>query len=340
MVEGPRAPGGATPGSDATPPGVPAPPAPPTGAALVAWRAQEWIRSSVARYVRVHGPRQSAAIAYYVLLSLFPLALVFAAGAGLVLKDESLRADFVSALTDALPLNEAGAGDLDSALRGVSSSAAPVGLISLAALVWSASGMMGAIRGTLDDLAGETAPRPFVRGKLVDFAMLLGTLILLAAVAGVTVATRVAGESVGDSLGLDGPLFEFLRILVPVVLGAALLLLILRYVPTRGPSISDVWPAAVGGAVALWGLSVGFAAFIGYFGRYNVIYGSIAAVVVFLIFVYLAANIVLVAAAFGVEWRRVRHALPGPEPGPGTWAEILGFLKGLVWRQKPPEDPA
>src|SRR5262249_35722779 len=151
-VEGPVAPGGESRTSGATPPGIPAPPAPPKGVALGWWRAQEWIRTSVTRFVHVHGPRQSAAIAYYVLLSLFPLALVFAAGAGLVLKDEGLRTDFVNALTDALPLNEAGAGDLDSALRGVSSSAAPVGLISLAALIWSASGMMGAIRGTLDDL--------------------------------------------------------------------------------------------------------------------------------------------------------------------------------------------
>ena len=68
----------------------------------------EWTRRSLSRFTHVAGSRQAAAIAYYVLLSLFPLILFLASVAGLVLRDEELRADFVSALADALPVTRVG----------------------------------------------------------------------------------------------------------------------------------------------------------------------------------------------------------------------------------------
>ena len=94
------------------------------------------------------------------------------------------------------------------------------------------------------------------------------------------------------------------------------------------------------GSILLWGLSVGFASFIDAFGRYNVVYGSLAAIVVFLFFVYLAANIVLLSAAFAAEWRGVRTEEPGTgPPGPGIWAEILAFIRGLWVQEQPPRKP-
>jgi len=307
------------------------------------WLLVEWIRRSLGRFTQVSGSRQSAAIAYYVLLSLFPLILFLASIAGLVLRDDELRADFVSALADALPVTESGADEIESALRGVSENAGTIGLISLVTLLWTASGMMGAIRGSLDAIDPDTPPRPFARGKVVDLIMLAGAAVLLSASAGLTVAARVAREEVSDSVGLSGVLYDVTRELVPIAVGTGLLILLLRYAPSGAPRTRDIWPAALVGSILLWGLSVGFASFIDAFGRYNLVYGSLAAVVVFLFFVYLAANIVLLTAAFAAEWRGVRTAEPGTgPPGPGIWGEILAFLRGLwVPEQRPrkPGDP-
>jgi membrane protein len=262
--------------------------------------------------------------------------------AGLVLRDDGLRADFVSALADALPVTESGADEIEDALRGVSANAGTIGIISLITLLWTASGMMGAIRGSLDSIDPDTPPRPFARGKVVDLIMLAGAAVLLSASAGLTVATRVARDEVTDSVGFSGLLYDVLREVVPIGVGTGLLVLLLRYAPSGAPRTRDIWPAAVVGSLLLWGLSVGFASFIDAFGRYNVVYGSLAAVVVFLFFVYLAANIVLLTAAFAAEWRGVRTEEPGTgPPGPGIWTEILTFLRGL-WvpetRQREPED--
>ena len=302
----------------------------------------EWTRRSLGRFTQIGGSRQAAAIAYYVLLSLFPLILFLASIAGLVLRDDELRADFVSALADALPVTESGADEIESALRGVSENAGTIGLISLVTLLWTASGMLGAIRGSLDAIDPDTPPRPFARGKVVDLIMLAGAAVLLSASAGLTVAARVAREEVSDSVGLSGVLYDVTRELVPIAVGTGLLILLLRYAPSGAPRTRDIWPAALVGSILLWGLSVGFASFIDAFGRYNLVYGSLAAVVVFLFFVYLAANIVLLSAAFAAEWRGVRTEEPGTgPPGPGIWAEILGFIRGL-WvpeqRARKPED--
>ena len=301
----------------------------------------EWVRRSLTRFAAVHGTRKSAAIAYYVLLSLFPLILFLASIAGLVLQDEELRAEFVDALADALPITESGADEIESALRGVSSNAGTVGIISLLTLLWTASGMMGAIRGSLDDMDPDTPPRPLAQSKLVDLAMILIAAVLLGASAGLTVATRVARGDVADRVGLSAALYETGRVVVPIAVGAGLLILLLRYAPSASPKTRDIWPAALVGSICLWGLSVGFAAFIDEFGRYNLIYGSLAAVVVFLFFVYLAANLVLLTAAFAAEWRGVRTGRPGEgPPGPGVVHEILGFLRGLVVAERHPSPPA
>lgn len=295
----------------------------------------EWTRRSLARFARVAGSRQAAAIAYYVLLSLFPLMLFLASVAGLVLRDSGLRADFVNALAEALPVTESGADEIASALHGVSANAGAIGVISLFTLLWTASGMMGAIRGSLDSIDPETPARPFARGKVVDLIMLAGAAVLLTASAGLTVATRVAREEISSSVGLSGLVYEVLREVVPVAVGTGLLILLLRYAPSGAPKTRDIWPAALVGSILLWGLSVGFASFIDAFGRYNLVYGSLAAVVVFLFFVYLAANIVLLSAAFAAEWRGVRTEEPGTgPPGPGIWAELLAFVRGL-WVPEP-----
>jgi len=300
----------------------------------------EWIRRSLSRFTHVAASRQAAAIAYHVLLSLFPLILFLASVAGLVLRDDELRADFVTALADALPVTESGADEIDSALRGVSANAGTIGLISLVTLLWTASGMMAAIRGSLDAIAHDAQGRPFARGKIVDLIMLAGAAVLLSASAGLTVATRVARQELEDAVGFSGLLYELARVAVPIAVGTGLLILLLRYAPSAAPRTRDIWPAALVGSILLWALTVGFAAFIDEFGRYNLVYGSLAAIVVFLFFVYLAANIVLLSAAFAAEWRGVRTEEPGTgPPGPGIWTEILAFVRGLWVPERPPRRP-
>ena len=137
-------------------------------------------------------------------------------------------------------------------------------------------------------------------------------------------------------------MYEVGKVVVPIAVGTVLLVVLLRWAPSAGPPPRDSWPAALVGAVALWALSVGFAAFIGSFGSYNVVYGSLAAVVVFLVFVYLAANLVLFTAAFAAEWRgwsaTARAPSPAPAWGPRSWASSAAWSCAIVLRRNPGTD--
>ena len=299
---------------------------------LWVWRAVELSRRALGRYFGRSGPRLAAAVAYYVLLSLFPIVLVVVSIAGAVLTDPGVRQDFVNALVDALPLSEAGADSIDSVIRGVGDNAGTVGAISAVGLVWTASGMMAALRGGLDDLmGGETPRRPFLQGKLIDLAMLVAAGLLLVASAGATIADRVAQEQVVDTLGLPGLALAVARVVVPVALAFGVLAILLRWVPSDGPRLRDLWPAALAAAIALWALTLGFAFFVDNFGNYNVVYGSLAAVILFLVYIYVATSLVFMAAAFAADRAEVFAARPEPG-GPGFQAELRKFLRSLVVR--------
>ena len=232
-------------------------------AGLWIWRAVELGRRALGRYFGRSGPRLAAAVAYYVLLSLFPIVIVIVAVAGAILTDPSVREDFVDALVDALPLTESGADSIDAVIRGVGDNASAVGLVSAVGLLWTASGMMAALRGGLDDLMGGTTPRrPFLQGKLVDLLMLLAAGLLLVAAAAITIADRVAQEQVVDPLGLPGIGLQAARFVLPVALAFGVLMILLRWVPSEAPRPRDLWPGALTAAVALYALTLGFAFFV------------------------------------------------------------------------------
>jgi membrane protein len=303
-----------------------------TSPGLWAWRAGELGRRALGRYFGRSGPRLAAAVAYYVLLSLFPVVIVIVAVAGAILTDPSMRQNFVDALVDALPLTEAGADSIDAVVRGVGDNAGAVGAVSVVGLLWTASGMMAALRGGLDDLTGGTSPRrPFLQGKLIDLLMLIAAGLLLAASAGITIADRVAQEQVVDPLGLPGIGLQGARIVLPVALAFGVLVILLRWVPSDGPRLRDLWPAALAASLALWALTLGFAFFVDNFGNYNVVYGSLAAVILFLVYIYAAANLVFLAAVFAADRAEVFAARPQPG-GPGFRAELRSFLRSLVVR--------
>ena len=76
----------------------------------------------------------------------------------------------------------------------------------------------------------------------------------------------------------------------------------------------------------------GGAAFVDNFANYNVVYGSLAAVIVFLVYIYVAANLVFLAAAFAADRAEALAARPGPG-GPGVKEELRRFLRSLVLRE-------
>ena len=76
--------------------------------------------------------------------------------------------------------------------------------------------------------------------------------------------------------------------------------------PRRRVRVQDAWPVALLVAVLLVLLQNLFALYVGNFAHYNAIYGSLGAVIAFMFFVYLAAELFLLGAELASEWPRVR----------------------------------
>lgn len=291
------------------------------------------VRRTAATFTECGGTRLAAAVAYYALLSIFPLAAVLVAIAGLAIDEETVRERVIDVVVQLLPLTEAGDRELRRALVGAIESGGGLGIVSAAALLWTASGMAGAVRAGLNAVSGAEAPRPFLQGKAVDvLAVLTGGLALVASAA-LTVAIRVAGGAALAPLGLPGA-EALLGVLAPIALSALLIAAMLRWLPARRISWGGVWRGALAAAVALWLLATAFGLYVEGFGRYNILYGSLGAAAALLAFAYLAAIVVLVAAAAAVCWTRAAEAGPRGDRGRPLGRRLRAALLGLVVRRR------
>lgn len=280
-------------------------------------------------------PQYAAAIAFHVLFSLFPLTILLVSIFGLVLQDDDLRAKVLDELLDVLPVSPSGEQDVRRSIEQIASPFSAIGLVSLVALLWGASGMMASIRVGLEAALKVERRRPPAHAKLVDFLVVgLAGLVVLAVI-GLSVFaaffSRVV-EYVADRIGVDvvtSPSATLLRDVVQLVLVAAMTLFLYRFVPAERLGRRAALAGAILTSIGIWGASRLLAILLD-FSRYNVIYGSLAGVMTFLLFVYVVGLVLLLGAEFAYAWSQP----PGP-PGPPLRAQLRSFLRGLVHYAEP-----
>ena len=273
-------------------------------------------------------PQYAASIAYRVLFSLFPLTIVLVSIFGLILQDDELRQDVIDELVAFLPVSEEGQADLERSIEELASPLSAIGLISLVALIWGASGMMASIRIGLEAALKVDRGRPAVHAKAVDFILvgIVGMLVIL--VVGVSVVGAFLGrtlERLTDWMGVDwSPSGVLLRDGVQLVAVGVTALLLYRFVPARKLRRQDALAGAAVTALGIWGATKILAILYSDFSTYNVIYGSLAGVMAFLFFVYVVALILLFGAEFAYAWSQ-----PAGPPGPPIRKRLIGFVRGL-----------
>jgi membrane protein len=269
----------------------------------------------------------AAAIAFRVLFSLFPLTIALVSIFGLVLQDDELRQQVINELVDILPVSESGQGSIQQSIEGIATPFSAIGLISLVALLWGASGMMASIRLGLEAALKVDRGRPAARAKLVDFILVAASGVLVLLIVGLSAFGAFFGE-VADRFaewaGVDAPSGSVLRDGIQLVAIGVTVLLLYRFVPARKLRRRGAVAGAILTAVGIWGATKVLAIIFSDFSRYNLIYGSLAGVMTFLFFVYVVAWILLLGAEFANAWSQ-----PAGPPGPPLRAQILGVVRGL-----------
>ena len=260
----------------------------------------------------------AASIAYYALLSLFPFFLLAFALLGRVAANVEQRAAVFSFVLEYFPSQFEFITQQFDALRA---GGATFGVGGTMALMWGAVGVFGAVSTAVNHAWGLAQPRSFWQQKLLSFLMLgVAGLILLAALLLVS-ATQVVGASWFAEILAQFPALLILRSLT--VQSATTLLFILvvglvyYFVPNTTVRFRDVWLGAVVTGLLWKGTLAAFSWYVRDMSRFTRVNGSIAVVIVFLIWVYTQAVILLYGAEFTASYARLLRGRSENAPATG-----------------------
>ncbi len=261
----------------------------------------------------------SAAIAYYTIFSLFPMALVGISLLGFFVGDASAQEKVVNGLSGVITLGDEGERAFQETLSGVHRTKGWLGLIGLATAAWSASGLFGAIRTALDRVWDVDRPLPMLRAKARDLLLFLGFGGLLGASTASTGILHAAQEKGADWLGplntVAGPVFGVVAFVVPLLLTFAAFLFLYERAPHARLTMRDVLPAAVLAALFFeFGKNI-LTYYILNMGSANKLAGSLGAAILLLVFIYYASQAVLFAAELAKHRLLVKEGtLPATDP--------------------------
>jgi membrane protein len=270
-------------------------------------------------YTRGDNLTYAASIAYYALLSLFPLFMLALALLGQVTTDAGRRATILDFVLQYFPSQFAFLTDQLDALRA---SRFPFGVIGTIALVWGGLGVFGAVSTAVNYAWGVEKQRSFWKHRLFAFLMLLvAGLILLAALLLVSFAQLLGASSFAGVLA-HFPGLQVLRSLTirhaTTLLFILVVGLVFYFVPNAKVRFRDVWVGAIVTGL-LWKLVLeGFSWYMRDMTRFARVNGSIAVVVVFLIWVYTQAVILLYGVEFTAAYARLRRGRPEEIPAAPT----------------------
>ena len=302
---------------------------------------------SVKAYFDDSCSQRAAALSYYVLFSLFPL-IIFSVGIiGLFLQDEALQADIVDEIMANIPLSQdEGRSDVTDALQKVSQDrSGAIGGIGLIGLAWSGSALFGVLRSSMNVMFHVRQPRPVLIQKLFDLGIVLSFtpffVLSIAATSLLRIAQRTSEDIplLGDSAEALGFGWLVASFLLPVAISFVAFFLVYWLVPAQRLRPRHLVPGALLAAVLFEVVKIGFNVYLENFSNYDVVFGSLGAVVAFLFWVYLSANIMLLGAELASETPGVASGMydqPTGPPGPkrSLKEKVFRLARSLVLHPK------
>lgn len=265
------------------------------------WRLARFLSALAGEFRNDDVPGMAAEMAYRFLFALFPLLLFLVAVLGYLVTTLGLS-DSVTRL-----LNGAGAflpaPTVSIVQRYVAEllTAKSAGFLSIGLLgtLWGAAGGVATLMKGLNRAYNVEQPRPFWQRKLLA----VGITVLLPPVGLALLAVAILGERlagrVGAGLGLQQPVAVALAwirwpvLLVLLVLGFSLIYHLLPN--TRHPYVWAL-PGSLVATVGWLALAFGFARYVAHFGNFDATYGSVGAVVAFILWLYLVGIVILLGA--------------------------------------------
>ena len=259
----------------------------------------------------------AAALTYYGILSIFPALIALVSILGLI--GQSATGPLLTNLRGFAP----GPAQeiLENALQGLTNSRGGAGIlffVGLAGAIWSASSYMGAFIRASNSIWDVEEGRPIWQTVPLRLIITVVMLILLTTTAVAVAVTGPVADKVGRLLGIGSAAVTAWDIAKwPVlILIVSLMFSILYYSApnVRQPGFRWVTPGGILAVVVWIIVSVLFGIYAANFGSYNKTYGSLGAIVVFLVWLWLTNVAILLGAELNAETERARQIEKGQPP--------------------------
>ncbi|BCS33990.1 hypothetical protein TBR22_A32190 [Luteitalea sp. TBR-22] len=279
----------------------------PRAVAVASWRA-------LVRFFNSDNLTYASSISYYALLSLFPLFLLLFSILGSATTDEDARLRVLGFVLRYFPRQF---DFLSTQIDAFRQQRFQLGFFASLLMIWSSLGVFGAIT-TAVNYAWKVERQPnFFKHKLVAFLMLATASVLL-----VTALTIISAGSVVESNWFaarvgETPAAEWARGVwarwASTLLFIGVTGLIFYFVPnTNKVRFRDVWPGAIIAGL-LWRVALaGFSWYVRDLSRFSV-HGTIAGVVVFLLWVYVSSAVLLYGVELTVAYAQIRRLARQPD---------------------------
>jgi membrane protein len=257
----------------------------------------------------------ASSIAYYALLSLFPFFLLLFSILGSVTANPDDRAKILQFILRYFPRQfEFVTTQMDS----LQQSRVQLGVAGSLLMIWAAMGVFGAITSAVNHAWGVEKQPSYLKHKLISFVMLVAASLLLLVGLLLVSAVNVAEARWFAVVAVNSPkltlLHHFAVRWATTAVFIAVVGLVFYFVPNAKVRFRDVWVGAVVTGLAWRGALVGFSWYVRDLTRFSNVHGSIAAVVVFLVWVYICAILLLYGVEVTAANARIRRHRPDEIP--------------------------
>ena len=262
-----------------------------------------------------HSVDLAASIAYYAVLSLFPLAIGLVSLFSFVMEAGTVEEEVHQFFHTYLPGSQ---GILQANVESVQNIRGVLGILSLVGLLWSASLLFGAVTRAVNRAWDIEEDRPFYVDKPRQIAMALSVApFFLASLVLTSGLQFIASEDIpilGRLAFLEHNGINALARPLPFLFTFLIFLFVYKFVPMTRTYWSYIWPGALVAALLFEAAKSIFIFYLDHYAAYERIYGTLASVIVLLGWAYLSGFIVVIGAEVSSENYRLRIGAPRGRP--------------------------
>jgi len=267
------------------------------------------LRATYTSFVAHHGNMRAAAIAYYIVLSFFPLVALLIVSTSSILTQEDSRQAVCVFVSQYMPgIDQLVQLNIEKVLLGRGWAT----VLSVLGLVWSGSNVFASIHVSLNEIWGVVKRRSFWWQRLLGIAAVGAILSTFALSMIMTTLGQIISSLPTLSVGLIsveyGRLWGTVTKMVGIV-PTILLFFAIYHLFSSAPLVwSELLPTSIVAAI-VWEIAKQFfTRYITVFEPYNLVYGALGKFIAFVIWSYFTGVILLLGAELPMAWRRLKAA--------------------------------